>query len=90
MDIFPTALAAAGVVLPAAYTVDGRDMGPVLRDPASVPSQHGVFLHYCGFNIVAARVAGRFKVFWAVQRWYTHDARNASVCLECCVREFEE
>jgi len=20
----------------------------------------------------------------AVQKWYTHDARNSSVCLECC------
>ena len=76
-----------------------------------------MLLHYCGFEIIAARVivaenataatasgsaragagagadafagagAGTgwaFKVFWQMQKWYTHDARNASVCLECC------
>lgn len=83
MDIFPTALAAAGVSLPANYTVDGKDMGPVLRGDTT-DSMHAVFLHYCGFNLIAARVAGRFKIFWATQKWYTHDARNNSICLECC------
>lgn len=43
-----------------------------------------MFLHYCGFHIVAARVFGRWKVFWLMQNWYTNDARNSSICLECC------
>lgn len=132
------------MTIPASYPVDGKDMSPVLIGTANA-SQHPVFLHYCGFNIPAARVYGRWKVFWylltrgpvdryrisisdhlgtrafwlaqrhwivhadcgvvlyvwlahvvvfvvvfclfvcrAVQRWYTHDARNSSVCLECC------
>jgi len=42
MDIFPTALAAAGVKLGEDYVVDGRDMGPVLRG-TTTSSQHDVF-----------------------------------------------
>jgi len=34
-DIFPTALALAGVPLPADRIIDGRDMGPVLFDSAA-------------------------------------------------------
>ena len=84
MDVFPTALAAAGVSIPAGYVVDGKDMKPVLLGGSTSVSQHGVFLHYCGFNIVAARVQGRFKVFFATQKWYTNDEKNSSICLECC------
>merc|ERR1712151_1307482 len=83
MDIFPTVLNAAGVDLGDGYVVDGQDMGPVVRGE-SMQSQHDVFLHYCGFNIYAARVGGRFKVFWATPKWYTNDPMNSSVCLQCC------
>mmetsp|Transcript_60508 Transcript_60508/g.130599 ORF Transcript_60508/g.130599 Transcript_60508/m.130599 type:complete len:587 (+) Transcript_60508:25-1785(+) len=82
VDIFPTALALAGVKVNSSYAVDGRDMTPVLR--GTTGSQHDVFLHYCGFTIVAARVSGRFKVFWATPKWYTNDPKNGSVCLQCC------
>lgn len=82
MDIFPTALHAAGVTLSPGYIIDGQDMLPVLK--GNTTTQHAVFLHYCGFNIVAARVHGRFKLFWATQKWYTHDAANFSICTECC------
>jgi len=83
MDIFPTALALAGVQVGADYPVDGKDMTPVLTGHSS-QSQHAVFLHYCGFNIVAARVWGRYKVFWGQQKWYVNDPYNASVCTQCC------
>jgi len=83
MDIFPTALAAAGVSLGKEYVVDGKDMGPVIRGETN-KTQHDVMLHYCGFNILAARVDGRFKLFWKIQKWYTNDPRNSSICLECC------
>ena len=83
MDIFPTALALAGVQLPSTYAVDGHDMLPVLRDPTA-STRWDVFLHYCGFRIIAARVAGRWKVFWAMQKWYTFDPPDASICTECC------
>ena len=45
MDIFPTVLAAAGVVLPAGYVVDGRDMTHALEQPTTAESAHEVFLH---------------------------------------------
>jgi len=82
MDIFPTVLKAAGVELDPDYDIDGEDMRPVLEGKKN--ATHDVFLHYCGFNILAARVDGRFKVFWMTQKWYTHDKMNASICLECC------
>lgn len=83
MDIFPTALAAAGIDLGADYIIDGKDMSPVLFGKTQA-SQHDVFFHYCGFNIVAARLTGRIKVFWATPIWYQFDPQNASICLECC------
>jgi steryl-sulfatase len=87
LDIFPTVLAAAGInmsaVLPAGYVIDGRDFGAVLRDPRA-PTAHTVFLHYCGFTPIGARVHGRYKVFWATQRWHTFDPANYSICTECC------
>jgi len=84
MDIFPTVLAAAGVMLPPTYVVDGKDMTPILRNPATAMTAHDVFLHYCGFRIIAARVLGRWKVFWATQSWYTNDPADSSICTECC------
>ena len=68
IDIFPTVLALAGVALGAAYPVDGKDMAPVLFS-ANATSQHDVFLQYCGFTIVAARVWGRWKVVYFEQSW---------------------
>lgn len=84
MDIFPTVLAAAGIRLPAGYTIDGHDMAPLLRAPASATTQWSVFLHYCGFRIIGARVGSRWKVFWATQKWYTNDRHDSSICNECC------
>lgn len=83
MDIFPTVLELAGVDLGPKYVVDGRSMMPVLKGETT-SSQHDVFLHYCGFNIYAARVVGRFKVFWATPKWYTNDKPDASICHQCC------
>eukprot|EP00656_Telonema_subtile_P053598 TRINITY_DN7805_c0_g1_i5.p1 TRINITY_DN7805_c0_g1~~TRINITY_DN7805_c0_g1_i5.p1 ORF type:complete len:450 (-),score=91.86 TRINITY_DN7805_c0_g1_i5:132-1481(-) len=81
MDMFPTALAAAGVKLPSNYSVDGKDMLPVLKGGNT--SQHDVFLHYCGFKITAARVDGTWKVFWNAQKWNTHKT-EPEVCTQCC------
>ena len=68
LDIFPTILSAASIELnETSYVIDGKDMTPVLKGQDS--SQHEVFFHYCGFEIISARVHGRFKVFWAKQKW---------------------
>lgn len=87
MDIFATALAAAGAAGNASgnlvESIDGRDLTPLLRGNAPA-SQHAVLLHFCGFTPTAARVGGRWKLHWAIQRWYTNDAKNGSICLQCC------
>ena len=83
MDIFPTALSVAGVNLGQDYVIDGKDMSPILLGSTN-ECQHDVFLHYCGFEIIAARVWGRWKVFWAIQKWYTYDQRNDTICTQCC------
>ena len=85
MDIFPTVLAAARATaaLPAGYVVDGRDLSPVLRD-AAAPTAHRVLLLYCGFTPIAARVFGRWKLFWATQRWHTFDPPDYAICTQCC------
>ena len=77
MDIFPTVLEVAGVSISSLgenYAIDGKDMSPVLRRYSNT-SQHKVLLHYCGFNAIAARVYGRWKVWWAMQNWYAHCQR---------------
>jgi arylsulfatase A-like enzyme len=95
MDIFPTVveLAEQGrgavdrdddlLLFGGGQVIDGKSMLPVLTG-ATNRSQHDVFLHYCGFQIISARVYGRWKVFWAIQKWYTNDPYNASICVQCC------
>ena len=68
-------MAAAGVSVGSDYVIDGKDMMPVLK--GSTTTQHDVVLQYCGFKIVAARVAGIFKVF----RILDHDYLG-----HCCCR----
>ena len=94
MDIFPTVVAIAerwhnkhtlpGIEIENPHNIiDGKSMLPILIGNTN-KSQHEVFLHYCGFKIIAARVLGRFKVYFGFQRWYTNDPYNASICLQCC------
>jgi arylsulfatase A-like enzyme len=93
MDIFPTvmSLAAGGIhkrndIEDDAANfpiVDGKSFLPIVLGKTNKTS-HDVFLHYCGFNIIGARVNGRFKVFFATQKWYTNDKLNSSICVECC------
>ena len=75
--------ARATAALPAGYVVDGRDLSPVLRD-AAAPTAHRVLLLYCGFTPIAARVFGRWKLFWATQRWHTFDPPDYAICTQCC------
>jgi steryl-sulfatase len=83
VDIYPTLLAAAGVDVGKSYAVDGKSMLPVLEGQTTL-AQHEVFLHYCGFSAFAARVFGRFKLFWATPKWYTNDPEDDSICVQCC------
>lgn len=82
LDIFPTALAAAGVPLPSDRIIDGRDMAPLLRAPATAGTQHEWLWHYCGHNVTAARNA-RYKFHFRTQKWGT-DERPSPKCHQCC------
>jgi steryl-sulfatase len=82
LDIFPTALAIAGVPLPAGVIIDGRNMLPILRVPATTPTAHDWLWHYCGNNVTAGRHAG-LKFHFATQRW-TSAARPSPKCKQCC------
>jgi arylsulfatase A-like enzyme len=46
IDIFPTALAACGVAAPAGRKLDGRNLLPLLRDPATGWEDRTVFLQW--------------------------------------------
>jgi arylsulfatase A-like enzyme len=43
MDVMATALAAAGVSMPAGYTLDGRSLLPVLRGQQKQPLHQNLF-----------------------------------------------
>lgn len=82
LDIFPTALALAGVSPPAGVLIDGKDITAVLKAPNTTPTPHDWLWHYCGKNVTAARHAG-LKFHFATQRW-TSDARPSPKCIKCC------
>jgi arylsulfatase A-like enzyme len=55
-DIFPTVLAAAHIDLGAEHTIDGKDMGPILRGAPSSNRQHTLCLWT---HVRAVRSQGR-------------------------------
>ena len=66
MDLFPTLARLCGATLPADRTIDGRDITPLLLDPAAT-SPHEVFLYYFMDDLEAVR-SGRWKLHFAKHR----------------------
>ena len=70
MDVFPTVLGMAGVPVPDDRTIDGIDIGNILR--GSDEDAHDMILYYRGQRIFAARV-GPWKAHFITQRAYIGD-----------------
>ncbi|HCN79455.1 MAG TPA: arylsulfatase [Verrucomicrobiales bacterium] len=67
MDLFPTALALAGVEKPAGVTLDGVDLAPMLFAGRSLPERP--FFYYRGDQIFACRL-GEWKAHFKTQTGY--------------------
>jgi arylsulfatase A-like enzyme len=67
MDLFPTALALAGVPLPASVTLDGVDLAPLLLE--SRPPPERPFFYYRGDQLFACRL-GQWKSHFKTQTGY--------------------
>ena len=71
LDLFPTALAMAGVELPSDRIIDGRNMLPMLKGESS-EAIRDVFIFYRGSTIYAAR-KGSWKAHFITESAYTSD-----------------
>jgi arylsulfatase len=60
IDFLPTFAAIVGTRLPDDRILDGRDLGPLLRDPATTTSPHAALYYYCHTHLQAVR-SGQWK-----------------------------
>ncbi len=67
MDLFPTALALAGVPPPQGVTLDGVDLAPLLFESKPLPARP--FFYYRGDQLFAARL-GEWKAHFQTQNGY--------------------
>ncbi len=67
MDLMPTALAMAGLPLPAGVAIDGADLSPLLFDGKPLPERP--FFYYRGDRIFACRL-GEWKAHFQTQAGY--------------------
>jgi len=61
MDLLPTVARLAGGKAPDDRVIDGKDIAPLLRDPANAKSPHETFFYHQGNNLRAVR-AGKWKL----------------------------
>ena len=61
MDLLPTFIQMAGAELPADRTLDGRDIGPLMRGEAGAKSPHEAFYYYRETHLDAVR-SGPWKL----------------------------
>jgi arylsulfatase A-like enzyme len=67
MDLFPTALALAGVTRPAGVILDGLDLAPLLFESKPLPERP--FFYYRGDQLFACRL-GQWKAHFKTQTGY--------------------
>ncbi|HRJ09317.1 MAG TPA: sulfatase [Prosthecobacter sp.] len=60
IDLLPTFASIAGGKTPSDRVIDGRDLTPLLRDPATTASPHEAFFYYCFTHLQAVR-SGKWK-----------------------------
>jgi arylsulfatase A-like enzyme len=68
IDLLPTFAKLAGAVLPPDRTIDGRDISPLLLQPAGAASPHEAYFYYRGLGLEAVR-SGDWKLVFRRQRW---------------------
>lgn len=70
MDVMPTFAKMAGAALPAGRTIDGRDVGPLLRGDENAKSPHEYFFYYQKEQLQAVRDA-RWKLYLPLKQKLT-------------------
>ncbi|HPA17064.1 MAG TPA: sulfatase [Verrucomicrobiae bacterium] len=70
MDVMPTFAKMAGAALPEGRTIDGRDVGPLLRGEAGARSPHEYFFYYQKEQLQAVRDA-RWKLYLPLKQKLT-------------------
>lgn len=68
-DLFPTLLAAANIPQPADVT-DGRDLGPLLKDPASKLDRDALFFHYPHYYATTTPVSAVRAGDWKLLEYF--------------------
>jgi arylsulfatase A len=63
MDFYPTFARMAGAKLPSDRVIDGRDIGPLLADPAKEKSPHDAFFYHGALGELVAVRSGKWKLF---------------------------
>jgi arylsulfatase A-like enzyme len=63
MDFYPTFAKLAGAKLPSDRVIDGRDIGPLLRNPAKEKSPHDAFFYHGSLGELVAVRSGKWKLF---------------------------
>lgn len=74
MDLFPTALAMAGLALPEDRVIDGRNLLPLLTEQ-SLDEVHDTYFYYRGATLYAVR-KGPWKAHFITEWAYTSDNRR--------------
>ncbi|GIY87915.1 arylsulfatase D [Caerostris extrusa] len=68
MDLFPTIMEIAGILIPEDRIIDGKSMIPLLKGKSG--SRHQILFHYCGKQIHAATYIHNDKKIWKIH-WTT-------------------
>ena len=75
IDFLPTLARLIGATLPEGRTIDGKDIGPLLREPTVVKSPHDAYFIYWSTDLQAVR-SGRWKLH--LPHTYRHVTRFGS------------
>jgi len=63
MDFYPTFAALAGAKVPSDRVIDGRDIRPLLTEPATAKSPHDAFFYHGSLGELVAVRSGKWKLF---------------------------
>ena len=67
MDFYPTFARLAGAEPPSGRVIDGKDIGPLLAEPAKAKSPHDAFFYHGSLGELSAVRSGKWKLFLTPQ-----------------------